>query len=426
MSDELNARGPQPYEKATGAHDAGDAQQVDCCVVGAGPGGAVLSLLLARAGLRVMLLEAHEDFDRDFRGDTLHPSVLEIMDELGLSERLHSLRHSKIHTFSFMTPDGPFTMADFRRLGTRFPYIMMVPQEQFLELVTNEARNLPGFQLVMGASAQELIEEDGRVRGVRYRGPDGWREVRALLTVGADGRSSRMRRMAGLVPIKTSPPMDILWFRLPRRETDGEGAMGRFGRGHILVMLDRLEQWQVGYVILKGSLQEIREAGLEALRRTISEMAPHLADRVELLKDWKQVAVLSVESSRVPQWYKPGLLLIGDAAHVMSPVGGVGINYAIQDAVAAANLLTPALKRGEVTPDDLAAVQRRREWPTRVIQRLQALVQRNIIGSALDPNRPFRLPLVLRLMTRLPVLRNIPARLIAYGFWPVHLKKEKK
>jgi 2-polyprenyl-6-methoxyphenol hydroxylase-like FAD-dependent oxidoreductase len=426
MTDDASRPTEQAVEKEVGAEDVRAAQEVDCCVVGGGPGGAVLALLLARLGIRVMLLEAHEDFDRDFRGDTIHPSVLEIMEELGLVERLLQLRHSKIHTMTFMTPDGPITMADFRRLKTRFPYIMMVPQEHFLELVTTEARAFPNFQLVMGASAQALIEEEGSVRGVRYRSPDGFREVRALLTVGADGRSSRLRRLAGFQPVKTSPPMDILWFRVPRLEQDGEGAMARFGRGHILVMLDRLEQWQIAYVILKGSFQEIREAGLETLRRTIVELAPELKERIAQLQDWKQVAVLSVESSRVPRWYKPGLLLIGDAAHVMSPVGGVGINYAIQDAVAAANLLSGPLKRGEVKPDDLAAVQRRREWPTRIIQRLQTIVQQNVIAAALDPNRPFRLPPALRLMLRIPVLRNIPARLIAFGFWPVHLKKNGK
>ncbi|HEV2912573.1 MAG TPA: FAD-dependent oxidoreductase [Pyrinomonadaceae bacterium] len=424
--DAKEAVAKQHDEKEAIAHEVRERQQVDCCIVGGGPGGAMLALLLARKGIRVMLLEAHEDFDRDFRGDTLHPSVLEIMEELGLSERLHQLRHSKIDTFTFMTPDGPIKMADFNRLKTRFPYIMMVPQSQFLELVTKEARKFPNFQLVMSASAQELMEEGGRVQGVRYRSHDGWREVRATLTVGADGRSSRMRRLGGFVPVKTSPPMDILWFRLPRLESDGEGAMGRFGRGHIVVMLDRLEQWQMAYVILKGSFQEIREEGLEALRRSISDLAPELADRVALLKDWKQVSMLSVESSRVPRWYKPGLLLIGDAAHVMSPVGGVGINYAIQDAVAAANLLTLPLKRGEVTMSDLDAVQRRREWPTRIIQRVQTLVQQNILASGLDPTRPFRLPLVLRLILRLPVLRNIPARLIAFGFWPAHLRNGSK
>ncbi len=423
MIDAASAGGLPHTLKAHAGHEVRDTQEVDCCVVGGGPGGAVLSLLLARSGIRVMLLEAHDDFDRDFRGDTLHPSVLEIMDELGLAERLLQLRHSKIQTFSFMTPDGPITMADFRRLKTRFPYIMMVPQVQFLELVTNDASAFPNFQLRMGASAQELIEERGVVRGLRYRSDDGWHEVRARLVVGADGRSSRVRRMAGFVPIKTSPPMDILWFRLPRLESDREGAMARFGRGHIVVMLDRLNEWQMGYVILKGSLQEIRDEGLEALRRSITELAPELKERVHHLQDWKQAAVLSVESSRVPRWYKPGLLLIGDAAHVMSPVGGVGINYAIQDGVAAANLLVGPLKRGLVQVSDLQAVQRRRELPTRIIQRVQTLIQQNIIAGALDPTRPFRLPLIVRLFLRLPVLRNIPSRLIAYGFWPVHLKK---
>jgi 2-polyprenyl-6-methoxyphenol hydroxylase-like FAD-dependent oxidoreductase len=424
MTDDASAGAQQPVEKKHIAHEVRATHEVDCCVVGGGPGGVVLSLLLARSGVRVMLLEAHEDFDRDFRGDTLHPSVLEIMDELGLIERLLSLRHSKIDSLTFMTQDGPIKMADFHRLKTRFPYIMMVPQERFLELLTTEARNYPNFQLMMSASAQELIEEDGQVRGVRYRSHDEWHDVRARLTVGADGRSSRMRRLAGFVPVKTSPPMDILWFRLPRVEADGDGAMARFGRGHLLVMLDRLEQWQMGYVILKGSFQEIRDEGLEALRRSIAELAPELKERVEHLQDWKQVAVLSVESSRVPRWYKPGLLLIGDAAHVMSPVGGVGINYAIQDAVAAANLLTGPLKRGELKLDDLAAVERRRVWPTAIIQRVQTLVQRNIIAAALNPNKPFRLPLALRLMLRVPVLRDIPSRLIAFGFWPVHLRKD--
>ncbi|HEY6190309.1 MAG TPA: FAD-dependent oxidoreductase [Pyrinomonadaceae bacterium] len=424
MTDEASAGGQRPVLKEHAAHELRDTQEVDCCVVGGGPGGVVLALLLARSGIRVMLLEAHEDFDRDFRGDTIHPSVLEIMEELGLIERLLSLRHSKIYTFTIMSPDGPIQLADLRRLKTRYPFIMLVPQAHFLELLTEEARHYPNFQLMMGASAQELIEEEGRVRGVRYRSEDGWHEVRAHLTVGADGRSSRVRRMAGFVPVKSSPPMDILWFRLPRYETDGEGLIGRFGRGHLLVMLDRLEQWQMAYVILKGSFQEIRDEGLEALQRSISELVPEMKDRVALLEDWKQVAVLSVESSRVPRWYKPGLLLIGDAAHVMSPVGGVGINYAIQDAVAAANLLTPALKRGDVKVSDLAAVERRRVWPTAIIQRVQTLVQRNIIAAALDPNRPFKLPLALRLLLRVPGLRDIPARLIAYGFWPVHLKKD--
>ncbi|OLE53095.1 MAG: monooxygenase [Acidobacteria bacterium 13_1_20CM_3_53_8] len=401
-----------------------DVQETGCCVVGGGPAGAILSLLLARAKIPVTLLEAHEDFDRDFRGDTIHPSVLEIMYELGLAERLHSLRHSKIHTATFMTPTGPITVADFRRLKTRFPYIMMLPQAEFLEFITEEAKRYENFRLVMGASVQELIKEDGMIRGVRYRAHDGWHEVRATLTVGADGRSSRVRRLAGFELVKTSPPMDVLWFRIERKAYDPEGVLARFGRGHALVMLDRLDQWQIAYVILKGTYQQIHAAGLGELRRSIAEMIPEMALRLDALQDWKQVSVLSVESSRVKQWYLPGLLLIGDAAHVMSPIGGVGINYAIQDAVAAANILSEPLKQHRVELSDLKRVQREREWPTRIIQKIQALAQEQVIAAALRSNQTLRLPFLARLLLKIPFLRNIPARIMAFGFRPVHVKKE--
>lgn len=410
-------------ETSPASHEILDRHETTCCIVGGGPGGAVLALLLARQGTPVMLLEAHEDFDRDFRGDTLHPSVMEIMDELGLAEDLLKLRHSKIHTATFMTPDGPVTIADFKRLKTRFPFIMMLPQAHFLEFITGEAKRYPNFQLVMGASAQELIEEDGTIRGVRYRSHDGWHEARALLTVGADGRSSRVRRMAGVEMVKTSPPMDVLWFRWARRESDGEGVLARFGRGHAMVLLDRLDQWQVAFLILKGTFQQVRAAGLEALRHSIVEMAPEFADRAEELQDWEQVAVLSVESSRCLRWWRPGLLLIGDAAHVMSPVGGVGINYAIQDAVEAANLLGDKLMAGQVRADDLRSVQRRRELPTRVIQWLQRQVQQRVIATALRSSAQLNLPLVIRLLLRLPLLRDLPARMIAFGVRRVHVKR---
>ncbi|MGB7924092.1 MAG: FAD-dependent oxidoreductase [Pyrinomonadaceae bacterium] len=410
-------------ETSHASHEILDRHETTCCIVGGGPAGAVLALLLARRGTPVMLLEAHEDFDRDFRGDTIHPSVMEIMDELGLAERLLTLRHSKIHTATFMTPGGPITVADFRRLKTRFPYITLLPQEHFLEFITEEAKRYPNFQLVMGASAQELIEEDGEVRGVRYRNHEGWHEARALLTVGADGRSSRVRRMAGVEMVKTSPPMDVLWFRWTRRESDGEGILGRFGRGHALVMLDRLDQWQIAYVILKGSYQQIRADGLEAMRRSIVEMAPEFADRAEELQDWEQVAVLSVESSRCLKWWLPGLLLIGDAAHVMSPIGGVGINYAIQDATETANMLSDKLMAGQVRPEDLNAVQRRREFPTRVIQFLQRQIQQRVIATALRSNVQLNLPLPVRLLLHLPLLRDLPARMIAFGVRRVHVKR---
>lgn len=397
------------------------ATQTSCCIVGAGPGGAILSLLLARQGIPVTLLEAQDDFDRDFRGDTIHPNVLHLMDQLGLAERLLELRHSKLRTVSFQTPDGPFIAADLGRVEEKFPFIMMVPQANFLEFITNEAKKYPHFQLLMGASAQELIEENGAVRGVRYRSDRELSEIRASLTVGADGRSSRTRKLAGFEPIKTSPLMDILWFRIPRDSKDPEGVLGRFGRGHGMVMLDRLSEWQVGFLILKGSYSEIRAAGIDALRKSIAEMAPEFAERIKHLQDWKRVAVLSVESSRVSRWYKPGLLFIGDAAHVMSPVGGVGINYAIQDAVVAANVLSEPLKAGHVTIEDLQEVQRQREFPTKVIQWIQSQGQKRIVGAALRSDQPLRIPGWVRLLLRTPIIRDLPARVIAHGVKTVRI-----
>ena len=412
----------QRDEAHDGAHQVLDRIETACCIVGAGPGGAVLALLLARQGISVTLLEAHEDFDRDFRGDTIHPSVLHIMDELGLADRLLQLRHSKIYQAAFATPNGAITMADFRRVEDKFPFIAMLPQVHFLEFITTEARRYPSFRLLMGASVQKLIEEDGVVRGVLYRSLDGWHEVRALLTVGADGRSSRIRKLAGFEPVKTSPPMDILWFRIPRIEGDPEGLLGHFGRGHALVLLDRLDEWQVGFVIVKGSFSEVRAAGLEALRRSIADLLTEFPDRIEYLKDWKQVAVLSVESSRVPRWYEPGLLLIGDAAHVMSPVGGVGINYAIQDAVVAANVLSKPLKMRKIAIEELREVQRQREWPVKVIQWIQTQVQKRVIAAALKSDQPLQLPSFIRFILQIPVIRDLPARILAFGVRRVHVE----
>jgi 2-polyprenyl-6-methoxyphenol hydroxylase-like FAD-dependent oxidoreductase len=401
-----------------------EARETTCCIVGGGPGGAILALLLARKNIPVILLEAHEDFDRDFRGDTVHPSILEIMDELGLADSLLELRHSKIRNATFMTPNGPLVIADFGHLKTKFPFIALIPQVHFLEFIVNEAKRFPSFQLTMGARVEELIEEDGVVRGVRYREKDGWHEIRAHLVVGADGRSSRLRHLTGMEPVKTSPPMDVLWFRVPRKPTDPEGLLARVSPGHIVVMLDRLDEWQVAYVILKGSYQQLRNAGLEALRHSLVETVPEFVDRAVDLKDWKQIAILAVESSRLRRWYLPGLLLIGDAAHVMSPVGGVGINYAIQDAVVAANVLTAALREGKVGARELREVQRQREWPTRIIQKLQSIIQRRVIAGALNTNQAFQLPFLARFLLRIPYLRDLPARIIAFGVKRVRVKNK--
>jgi len=400
------------------AQEIRDVERTSCCIVGGGPAGAMLGLLFARRGISVTLLEMHKDFDREFRGDTIHPSTLEVLDQIGLAAPLHEMPHSKISGPTLQFRDGPFRPFDLGRLKTPFPYILMVPQSRFLEFITKEAAKYPGFHLVMRANVRKLVEENGLVRGVQYLGPDGWHELLASLTVGADGRFSQLRQLAGIEPVKTSPPMDVLWFRLPRLPQDPQvpsGFLGGIGRGRLLIVLDRGDYWQSGLVFPKGHYQELHAQGIAAVRQTIAEIEPRLTKHADSLTDWHQLSLLSVESSICTRWHKPGLLLIGDAAHVMSPVGGVGINYAIQDAVVAANILSARLKAGEVTDSDLAQVQRQRERPVRTIQRMQTFMQNNLIAKALAAKGAVRIPWILRALLRIPVVRDLPAKFIAFG-----------
>lgn len=394
-----------------------------CCVVGGGPAGTILALLLARAGVPVTLLESHADFDRDFRGDTVHPSTLELFDQIGLAEKLHAIPHGKIRTFRLRTKDRAYDMAKLSRLPTKFPYVLTVAQSKMLDLLVDEAKHYPNFRVVMQANVQRLVEDGGTIKGVRYRDQaNQWHEVRAPLTVAADGRFSKLRHLIGVEPVKTSPPMDVVWFRLPKKPTDGEDAAEIFvGGSKFIVLLDRGDQWQLGFAILKGSFATIRTAGIDVMRQAVATMIPWLADRVDQLHDWKDVAVLNVESSRVEKWYKPGLLLLGDAAHVMSPVGGVGINVAIQDSIAAANLLTDPLLRGTVSEADLASVQALREPGVKGVQRFQTMLQARIAGPGLTETE-FHLPWFMRLVLALPILRDMPAKMIAFGPHRVRLK----
>ena len=406
---------PQKQSQESTTEASEKHEETTCCIVGAGPAGVILALLLARAGVEVTLLEEHMDFARDFRGDTVHPSTMEVLEQLGLAERLLQLKHTKARTLAFQTTRGTAMSVDFQHLKTRYPYITLIPQARFLEFLTQEASNYPSFHLMMGARAEKLIEEDGYVHGVHYRGQDGWHELRAVLTVGADGRFSRMRKLASFEPVKTSAPMDVLWFRLPHETGDPQESGFVVGPGHFLVRLDRGEEWQFGYIIPKGGYQQIKAAGLAQFRQDLEKILPGVAQRMEQITEWKQVSVLSVESSLVKRWYRPGLLLIGDAAHVMTPIGGVGINYAIQDAVATANILTENLKAGKVSTENLARVQSRREPPTRRIQAFQNRIQQQFLARVLGADQELTIPLMGRLLLKVPILQKRQARMIAFG-----------
>jgi 2-polyprenyl-6-methoxyphenol hydroxylase-like FAD-dependent oxidoreductase len=401
---------------------AADRISTQCCIAGGGPAGIMLGLLLARAGVDVLVLEKHADFLRDFRGDTIHPSTLEVMHELGLLDDLLRLPHQKAPQLIGYFGGLALTIADFSHLPVRCPYLVLMPQWDFLNFLTKHASRCPSFKVRMQAEVTDLLEEDGRMVGLRATTPDGPLEVLATLVIGADGRHSVVRAQAGLQVNEFGAPMDVLWFGLSRRPTDPEASMGRFDIGRIFITLNRGDYWQCGFVIPKGSVEQIREKGLPAFRAGVAQLAPFAADRVGELQDWDAIKLLTVKVDRLTRWYRSGLLCIGDAAHAMSPVGGVGINLAIQDAVAAANLLAAPLRAGRLAIEDLRRVQQRRMLPTRLTQRMQLFIQNRIIRRVLGSTDTLVLPFAVKLLARFPFLRRIPARLIGMGIRPEHVR----
>jgi 2-polyprenyl-6-methoxyphenol hydroxylase-like FAD-dependent oxidoreductase len=396
-----------------------------CCIAGGGPAGMMLGFLLARAGVDVVVLEKHADFFRDFRGDTVHPSTLELMYELGLLDEFLKVPHQKVETLTGQVGAEHLTMIDFRHLPTHCKFIALMPQWDFLNFLAVHGKRYKTFGLHMNTEATDLIEQGGRVVGLRANAPGGVLTIRADLVVGCDGRHSTVRDKAGFKSEDYGAPMDVLWFRLSRKDGDSTDTFGHIEAGKMMIMLDRGDYWQCAYVIPKGGIEKVKGEGFDAFRLRILEMSPFLADRIGELKSWDDVKLLSVTVDRLQKWWRPGLLCIGDAAHAMSPIGGVGINMAVQDAVAAANRLAAPLKNRTVTDDDLAAIQERRTLPVRFTQWLQLTIQKRIIsrvlGMASQQQRPTP-PLFFKLFNVFPALRRIPARLMGVGIRPEHVR----
>jgi 2-polyprenyl-6-methoxyphenol hydroxylase-like FAD-dependent oxidoreductase len=394
----------------------------NCCIAGGGPAGMMLGFLLARAGVDVVVLEKHADFLRDFRGDTIHPSTLELMHELGLLEEFLQRPHQEVRRLSGQIGATRVTIADFSHVPTRCKFIALMPQWDFLDFIADQARQYPGFQLHMRAEVTGLIERNGHVAGVKAEMPEGPREIHADLVVGADGRHSDVRAKAQLPVDDFGAPIDVLWFRIARHTSDESGTFGHVEAGRMLVMLNRGDYWQCAYVIAKGSMEEIKRSGLDRFRDRVVEMSPFLRDRIGEIASWEDVKLLTVKVDRLRIWFRPGLLCIGDAAHAMSPIAGVGINLAVQDAVAAANTLAGPLKSRTLALEHLKAVQHRREFPTRFTQRLQVIIQDRVISRVLQSRETLRAPWVVKALNRIPALQRIPARLVGVGIRPEHIQ----
>jgi 2-polyprenyl-6-methoxyphenol hydroxylase-like FAD-dependent oxidoreductase len=396
--------------------------QTRCVIVGGGPAGMMAGYLLARAGLRVAVLEKHADFNRDFRGDTIHPSTLELMHELGLLDDFLKQPHQEVRELRAVVNGQVVPVADFRKLPTRCKFIAFMPQWDFLNFLSSHAKRFPTFQLHMETDVVELLMEDSRVIGVRAKTPQGNLEVHADLVIGADGRHSTIQTRAGLEQLQFGVPIDVLWMRMSKKDDDPEQTFGFFQHGKLLVLIDRGDYWQAGFVIPKGQFDEIKERGLAQFQNDIVSFAGFLRDRVSELDDWSKIKLLTVQVNRLREWCCEGLLCIGDSAHAMSPAGGVGINLAIQDAVATANLLAEKLQRGPVHIGDLRTVQARREWPTRLLQGMQIFIHRRVVTGRMSGEKKSSLPFVFRLLKWFPILRQLPARFIGLGPRPEHIR----
>jgi len=396
--------------------------KVRCCIVGGGPAGMMLGYLLGRAGIDVVVLEKHADFFRDFRGDTVHPSTLQVMDELGLIDGFLKLPHQRLQKMDGLFGGTPVRIADLGRLHTKYPFIAFMPQWDFLNFLREAGRRFAQLKVMMSTEAVDLIRRGETVAGVRARTLDGFIDIEADLTVACDGRHSTVRERAGLAVEEIGAPMDVLWFRAGRKPEETENLFARIEPGKMMVTFDRGDYWQCAYVIAKGQYEAVKARGLSALLDDVVRMAPILRSGIAEVKSFDDIKLLTVAINRLTRWTQPGLLCIGDAAHAMSPVGGVGVNLAVQDAVATANLLADKLQHGCPSENELDAVRRRREFPVKMTQAMQVIVQNNIIRGALQGgDQPLKVPLIVRLITALPWLQGIPARLIALGVRPEHV-----
>lgn len=395
------------------------------CVVGAGPAGAILSYLLARNGIDVTLIEAQKDFDRDFRGDTLHYSVMENLAEMGLADRLMAAKpHYKMRQMSVEINDKSYPIVDFGHIKTEFPYVTVMAQPDFLQFITDEAQQYPHFRLMMRTIATDISRQDGKICGVTVRQGQETMEIKADLVVACDGRSSKLRQLAGLTAVPLTKPLDVLWFRLPRHDADEQMQIGGgvLSGNRPIVIIERVDHHQIGVIVPHGHYRQIKSEGLDAFRQSIVDQIPQFADRVHLLDEWRKIAYLQVTGSRLEKWYTDGLLLIGDAAHVMTPIGGVGINYAIQDAIVAANVLVEPLKNGSVNNSHFAAIQKQRQRPTALMQTVQVQAQKRIIDPARAEDVPFQFPKFARWLPSIPLVRNIIPKLIGSGLSHVKVK----